>query len=238
MRGSLRAIAAVVLVMASSCGAASAPCTTSGGEPGSIVQLRHVSFGNDQLSLLFVQRAGERVGIPEHVIGMEDGVIRIRIPGARLRTADGGSSFRGDLPPLPPPGRIRGVEITEDADGSVTIDLRVDGDGCARVASRRFGLGTTFSAALVSIALRDGPVVALDPDHGVPGTGMQVVGMGFAPSSPVTFEVGPGVVWSSRTDERGELDTVLMIPRLAGRDHSALVRDGAGGTALAWFRID
>lgn len=197
-----------------------------------------MSFGNDQLSLLFVQRAGEQVGIPEHFVETTATGVRVRIPGARLRTADGGSSYRGELPPVPPPGRIRGVEIAEDLDGSVMIDLRIRGSGCARVASRRFGLGTTFSAALVSIALRDGPVVALDPDHGVPGRGMQVVGMGFAPSSPVTFQVGPGVVWSSHTDERGELDTVLVVPRLAGRGHSALIRDGAGGTALAWFRID
>lgn len=197
-----------------------------------------MSFGNDQLSLLFVQRAGELVGIPEHFVETTAAGVRVRIPGARLRTADGGSSYRGELPPAPPPGRIRGVEIAEEADGSVTIHLRVDGDGCARVASRRFGLGTTFSAALVSVALREGPVVALDPDHGAPGRGMQVVGMGFAPSSPVTFQVGAGVVWSSRSDERGELDTVLVVPDLAGRDHGALVRDSAGGTALAWFRID
>jgi hypothetical protein len=197
-----------------------------------------VSFGNDQLSLLFVQRAGERVGIPEHFVETSTARVRVRIPGARLRTADGASSYRGELPPVPPPGAFRSVEISEDADGSVVVDLDVDEAGCARVTSRRFGLSTTFSAALVSIALRDGPIVALDPDHGVPGRGMQVVGMGFAPSSPVTFQVGPGVVWSSRTDESGELDTVLVVPRLAGRDHSALVRDSAGGRALAWFRID
>lgn len=237
MRGSLACALALILAL-TSCTPAAVPCATSGGEPGSIVQLRHLSFGNDQLSLLFVQRAGETSGVPAHRVEGVPGLVRMRIPGARLRTADGASSYAGELPPDPPPGRIRSVEIAEDTDGSVVIELRVDGDACPRVASRRFGLGTTFSAALVSIALRDGPVVALDPDHGVLGRGMQVVGMGFAPSSPVTFQVGPGVVWSSRTDERGELDTVLVIPRLAGRDHSALVRDGAGGTALAWFRID
>lgn len=225
-------------MLASSCGAAAAPCAASGGEPGSIVQLRHVSFGNDQLSLLFVQRAGETSGVPEHIVASAPGVVRVRIPGARLRTADGASSYAGELPPDPPPGRIRSVGIAEDADGSVVVELRVDGDTCPRVASRWFGLGTTFAAALVSIALRDGPVVALDPDHGAPRTGMQVVGMGFTPSSPVTFQVGAGVVWSSRSDERGDLDTVLTIPDLPGRDHSALIRDGAGRTALVWFRVD
>lgn len=214
------------------------PCEASGGEPGSIVQLRRLSFGNDQLSLLFVQRAGETSGVPAHTIEGVPGLVRMRIPGARLRTADGVSSYAGELPPDPPPGRIRSVEIAEDTDGSVVIELRVDGDACPRVASRRFGLGTTFAAALVSVALRDGPVVALDPDHGSPGTGMQVVGIGFAPSSPVTFQVGPGVVWSSRSDERGHLDTVLFVPDRPGRGHSALVRDGSGGTALAWFRIE
>jgi hypothetical protein len=209
-----------------------------GGERGSIVQLRHLSFGNDQLSLLFVQRAGEPSGVPEHVVEAVPGLLRIRIPGARLRTADGLSSFAGELPPDPPPGRIRSVEIAEDPDGSVVIELRVDGDTCPRLASRRFGLGTTFSAALVSVALRDGPVVALDPDHGSPPGGMQVVGIGFAPSSPVTFQVGAAVVWSSRSDERGHLDTVLFVPDLPGRDHSALIRDAGGGTALVWFKID
>lgn len=225
-------------MVATACGAASAPCTSSGGEPGSVVQLRHVSFGNDQLSLLFVQRAGEQVGIPEHFVETTARGVRVRLPGARLRTADGGSSYRGELPPAPPPGRIRAVDLFEEPDGSVVVDLDVDGVGCARAASRRFGLGTTFSAALVSIALRDGPVVALDPDHGAPRTGMQVVGLGFAPSSPVTFQVGSDVVWSSESDERGYLDTVLTIPDLPGQDHSALVRDGAGATTLAWFRID
>lgn len=229
---------ATLVIAATSCTPAALPCEARGGDPGSTMQLRHVSFGNDQLSLLFVQRAGELVGIPEHFVETTATGVRVRIPGARLRTADGGSSYRGALPPERPPGAIRAVGIFEDADGSVTVDLDLEEAGCPRLASRRFGLSSTFSAALVSIALRDGPVVALDPDHGVPGKGLQVVGIGFAPSSPVTFQMGSGVVWSSRSDERGHLDTVLTVPDVPGREHSVLIRDGAGGTALAWFRID
>jgi len=201
------------------------------------MQLRRISFGDDQISLLFVQRAGEPYGIPEHVVTASAGRIRVHVPGGRLRHADGTSSYFGELEPEPPPGQIRSVGIAEEADGSVVIEVDVDGAACPRTSSRRYGLGTTFSAALVSIAMRDGPVVALDPDRAAPAGSVQVVGLGFAPSSHVTFDVRQRTVWSSRTDELGHLDTVLFVSDVPGRG-AALVRDESGLAALVWFLVD
>jgi hypothetical protein len=201
------------------------------------MQLRRISFGDDQISLLFALRPGAAYGIPEHVVTASAGRISVRVPGGRLRHADGTSSYFGELEPEPPPGHIRSVGIAEEADGSVVVELAVDGAACPRTSSRRYGLGTTFSAALVSIALRDGPIVALDPDRAAPAGSVQVVGLGFAPSSHVTFGVRQRTVWSSRTDELGHLDTVLFVSDVPGRG-AALVRDESGSAALAWFLVD
>jgi hypothetical protein len=221
----------------SSCSPAAVPCTTSGGERGSVMQLRRISFGDDQISLLFALRPGAAYGVPEHVVTTSAGRIRVHVPGGRLRHHDGTASYFGELEPAPPPGRIRSVRIAEEADGSVLMEIDVEGAPCPRISARRYGLGTTFSAALVSIALRDGPVVALDPDRAAPAGSVQVVGLGFAASSHVTFDVRQRTVWSSRTDELGHLDTVLFVPDAPGRG-AALVRDESGSTALAWFLVD
>lgn len=209
----------------------------TGGEPGSVVQLRRISFGDDQLSLLFVLRPEAAYGIPEHTVTATAGRIRVHLRGARLRHADGTSSFFGELEPEPPSGRFRSVKIGEEADGSVMVEIDADGSECPRTSSRRYGLGSTFPAALVSVALRDGPVVALDPDRAAPAGSVQVIGLGFAPSSHVTFEVRQRMVWSSRADALGELDTVLFVPDAPGPG-AALVRDERGSTALTWFLVD
>lgn len=201
------------------------------------MQLRRISFGDDQLSLLFVHRSGGRYGIPPHTVETAGTTIRVRLPGTRLRHADGTSSYFGDLEPEPPPGRLRSVRIAEEPDGSVLVEIDGGGSACPRASSRRYGLGTTFSAALVSIALRDGPVVALDPDRAAPGGSVQVIGRGFAVSSPVTFDVQRRTVWTSRTDDAGDLDTVLFVSDEPGRG-AALIRDERGSAALAWFLVD
>ena len=237
-RRSATIVALVALLSSLSCaGPPSACAPVSGGEQASVVQLRHVSFGDDQVSLLFVQRPGEAYGIPSFAVGVEHGVIRLRLTGARLRNPDGTPSYDGPRTFQSAEGRMKDVRIDEDRDGAVVVEIPIDGRGCPRVASRRSGLGSTFSAAFVSVALRDGPVVALDPDSGRPGGPMQVVGMGFAPSSPVIFHSGGRTVWVSRSDARGWLDTVLFVPDLPPGEHVVLVRDAAGA-ALARYRVD
>lgn len=209
----------------------------SGGEAGAVVLLRHVSIGVDQVAFLFVQRPDATYGVPPHTVESANGVIRVRVPGARLRNPDGTSSYWGERSLRTPGGRIRGVTIDEAADGTVTIELEADGGACPRVASRRSGLSSTFSAAFVSVALRDGPVVALDPDRGPIGYPMQVVGMGFRPSSPVAFHSDGRVVWDSRSDARGWLDTVVRIPQGPPGRRAMLVRD-ASGAAQVWYSAE
>ena len=227
-----------VIAAVASCTAPAAGCqTVTGGEPGSLVQLRRISFGDDQISLLFVLRQGAGYGIPEHTVTATAGRIRVHLPGARLRHADGTSSFFGELEPEPPSGWFRSVKIEEEADGSVMVEIHADGSRCPRTASRRYGLGSTFPAALISVALRDGPGGALAPDRAAPAGSVQVIGVGFAPSSHVTFDVRQRRVWSSRTDALGQLDTVLFVPDHPGPG-SALVRDERGSAALTWFLVD
>jgi hypothetical protein len=231
-----RGLAAALLVVASASCAPAAPCApVEGGDPDALMQLRRLSFGDDQLSLLFALRPGSPYGVPAHAVTSSGDRIRVRVPGARLRHTDGTSVFFGSTEPDPPPGRFRSVTVTDEADGTVVVDIALEGGACARVASRAYALGTTFSAALVSIALRDGPVVALDPDHAAPGAAAQVIGTGFAPDSPATFQVDGRTVWSSETDENGDLDTVLFMPERPG-PHAALVRDRSR-SALAWFVV-
>lgn len=251
MTARVRGVASVVILViaAGACAPAEtggpAPLTVQpqtcapsrGGDEGAVMQLRRISFGNDQVSLLFVLRPGAPYGVPEHQVSSATGLVSVRVPGARLKHADGTPSFFGEAEPSPPPGAVRSVRIAEEAEGAVTVTIGTDAPACPRVYSRRYGLGTTFSGALVSIALRDGPVVALDPDRAAPGAAMQVIGVGFAASSPVTFQVRGRTVWSSRTGEDGTLDTVLFAPESPGRG-AALVRDSHGSAALAWFLVD
>lgn len=224
-------------VMAGSCGAAEASCpTASGGEPGAVAQLRGIRFGDDQVSLLFGLRGGATFGVPAHSVDGSAVNVRVRIPNARLRYPDGSASYTGERALRPPGGRIVDVLIEDDGDG-VILTLRASGSGCARLASRRYGLGTTHPAALISIALRDGPVVALDPDRGAPGFPMQVVGLGFTPSSPVALHAGGRVLWTASSDAAGRLDTVFYVPDLPPGDQRVIVRD-AFGAATAWFRAE
>lgn len=230
-------LALVALLSSLSCTGSSPACApVSGGEQSSLMQLRRVSFGDDQISLLFALRPGATYGIPAHEVSADGGRIRVRVPGGRLRHPDGTPSYFGATEPVPPPGRLQTVSVSSENDGSVVVEIVARGSACPRVTSRRYGLGTTFSAALISIALRDGPVVALDPDRQAPGQAAQVIGAGFAPESAVTFQIGPRTVWSSQTDKQGFLDTVLFMPDRIGRG-SALMRD-ASGSAVVWFLVD
>lgn len=226
----------VLALLTSGCGAPRACAPVRGGESDSVMQLRRLSFGDDVLSLHFVLRPGSAYGIPAHELSQDGGALRIRVAGARLRNPDGTPSFFGALAPSPPPGALRGVAVREDADGSVVIEVTTGSAACALVHSRLYGLGSTFSAALVSIALRAGPVVALDPAHAAPGASVQVVGMGFRPSATATFHIGARTVWSSVTDEEGLLDTSVSVPAASGRG-AVLVRQGLAA-ALAWVEVD
>lgn len=235
-RRSIAAITAVAMAIGACIPPAAACPDLAGGEPAAAAQLRWVGFGDDQVSLLFGLRAGEPFGIPAHRVDGSAAELRVRLPGARLRYPDGSASYLGERALHPPRGRIHEVRVDEDADG-VVIVLRSGAPGCARLASRRYGLGTTHPAALVSIALRHGPVIALDRDRGQPGYPMQVIGLGFQPSSPVAFQAAGRQLWTSTSDASGHLDTVLVVPDLPVGDHSALARDPREGAA-AWFRVE
>jgi hypothetical protein len=227
----------LLIVVVASCGVAPSSCASrSGGEPDAIVQLRHISFGVDQVSLLFVQRPDAPYGVPAHTIEGRPGVVRIQIAGARLRNPDGTPSYVDDRP-LPPGGRMRDLRVREEPDGSIVAEIDVTGASCAMVTSRRSGLGSTFSAALVGVSLVDGPVVALDPDRGRAGSPMQVVGVGLPRSTAVEFHSGDRMVWESRSDERGLLDTVIRVPDLPAGDRTMLVRAGVHAIEVL-YRIE
>lgn len=66
---------------------------------------------------------------------------------------------------------------------------------------------------------------------------MQVIGLGFRPSSPVAFQAAGRSLWTSTSDTSGQLDTVLVVPDLPAGDHSVLVRDSSDAAA-AWFRVE
>ncbi len=224
-------------LLAASCAEAPAACEARlGGETGAVAQLRWVRFGDDQISLLFGLTSGTRFGIPEHVVETTGEEIRISIPESRLRYPDGTPSYLGEEVLHAPGGGAIEVDVAPAGDGT-RVRLRSAKRACPRVASRRYGLGSTHSAALISIALRDGPSVALDPAHGAPGFPMQVVGLGFGRSERVSLSVDGRGVWESTTDAAGQLDTVLYVPDLPPGERSVVVK-GGGGSATAWFRVD
>ncbi len=225
-------------VAAASCAPVAATCAPlSGGEPGSVVQLRGVRFGDDRISFLFGLRGGDVYGVPAFTAKRAGDTIEVRMPGARLRYPDGTPSYLGALELRPPEGRIVDVSVADDGGDGVTVLLRGAGLECPRAAARRYGLGSTHPAALVSIALRDGPTVVFDPDGGAPGFPMQVVGLGFTPSAPVGFQSDGRTLWTSHADAKGLLDTIMYVPQVAPGPHRVLGRN-AGRTVSSWFRAE
>jgi hypothetical protein len=234
-----RVLAVLALVVATSCAAPATACApVAGGEPGSVMQFRGMRFGDDQVSFVFGLRAGgAQYGVPEHAVERDGDLVRVRIPGARLRNTDGSPSYRGERDVTPPGTGITAVSVTEGRDEGLTFDLRVGGRGCPRLLSRRYILGTTHPEAVVSVSLRDAPMVVLDPDRGPMGSPTQVVGLGMSPSSPVTFQYAGRTVWTSRSDVRGLLDTILYVPTADAGWHRVLVRDHSRATTV-WFRSE
>jgi len=231
--------AALVLAAAAACAPAAVACPPlRGGEAGSVMQLRDLRFGDDQVSILFGLRSGgARYGIPPYEVERTGDVVRVRIPGARLTDPDGLPSYYGERTVSPPGGSIHEIGLSSASDGGVEIAMRVSGSGCPRVLARPYVLGTTNPAAMLSVALRDGPAVALDLDHGLPGYAMQVVGVGLTPSIPVSIDVDGRPAWTSRSDANGHLDTVLFVPALPPGPHRALIHD-PGRSVIAHFRVD
>jgi len=228
---------ALVLATASCASPPPACGPASGGEAGSVVQLRGLRFGDDQIAFLFGLRAGGVYGIPAFTAEREGDVVRVRMPGARLRNADGSPSYHGEREVRPPEGRIARVTIEEDASEGVIMVLRGMRSACPQTAVRRYGLGSTHPAALVSVAFRDGPVVVFDPDGGAPGFPMQVVGLGFTPSAPVAFQSDGRTVWTSHADAKGLLDTIMYVPPVAPGLHRVVIRNAARSVA-SWFRAE
>lgn len=234
----VRRVLLALSVVAASCGSTTAACApVAGGEPGATVQLRGLRFGADQIAFMFGLRSGGVYGIPAFTAERDGDAVRVRVPGARLRNADGSPSYHGEREVRPPEGRIARVTIEEDASEGVSIVLHGTGTGCPRTAARRYGLGSTHPAALVSVAFHDGPVVVFDPDGGAPGFPMQVVGLGFTASAPVAFQSEGKTVWTSRADAKGLLDTIMYVPPVAPGPHRVVIRNAARSVA-SWFHAE
>lgn len=231
------ALALVAVLLVTACAGAPVSCPViTGGDPGSLVQLRGVRFGDDSVSLLFGLRGGAPYGIPPFTVERAGDLVRVRLSGARSFYPDGTPSLRGPRDLTAPAGGMGTVSVRDEADGSVAVDIRAGRGGCPRVRDRRYILGTTHPAALIAVALHDGPVFVVDPDRGPAGWPTQVVGLGFTPSSPVAFLTGGRTVWTSRTDAKGWLDTTFYLPDADGS--GLVVARDAARAATAHFRVE
>src|SRR3989304_343892 len=123
-RRSATIVALVALLSSLSCaGPPSACAPVSGGEQASVVQLRHVSFGDDQVSLLFVQRPGGADGVPPSPVIFQSGGRTVWVPRSAARGWLDTVLFVPDLPPG------EHVVLVRDAAGAAPARPRRGGGG-------------------------------------------------------------------------------------------------------------
>ena len=84
--------------------------------------------------------------------------------------------------------------------------------------------------------------IALDPDEGAVGTGVEITGEGFAAEEEITVEYAGDEVdiesGDEETDGDGEFSCTIIIPESTKGEHTVTVTDESGGEAEADFTVE
>ena len=245
------AVALASLLVA--CGQPSSPCATiTGGRSGVQAQLVFVNVSEGRVAFTFgVSAASNVFDVPAFRIesaaapdagGASDvGSLILRFDGASMRNPDGTPSYLGPTTLAPAQEVVREVALLDDANRSMRWRLRLSRAVCPRVATKAYQHGKTGRAQVFvlfgvtsAFTLETSPI---SRDGALVGTGMQASGVGFAPSSTVTFKIGDQTIWGTTTNPDGTFDTGLFVPNLPPATYTVTASDAAGHSAPAHLRI-
>ena len=243
-------VALVALLVA--CGQTTSPCATiTAGRSGVQAQLQFVSVSEGRVAFTFGPSSASNVfDVPAFRIEQsaatasgdgESGSLVIRFQGAATRNPDGTPSYLGLTTLAPAQEVIREVALLYDANRSMGWQFGLGRAVCPRLATKAYQYGKTGRAQVFvlfgvtsAFTLETSPISR----EGAPvGTGMQASGVGFAPSSTVTFKIGDQTIWDTTTNPDGTFDTGLFVPSLPPATYTVTASDAARHSAPAQLRI-
>lgn len=218
------------LIVASCAPGPSAACPpVEGGRAGTTVQLRYAAAGEGFIAFTFGRRAGASgMDVPAYRIAQRGpGEFEVELRGVFTRNPDGSPSY--EPRPMTASG-VTDVRLEPGDDGQLRWSLRTNAARCPVSFERMYTAGTTFPRAQVFVAFGTSGV-AVEPPCAVPGEGVAVSGVGFAPGGTVLVDVDGRRVHESRADATGIVHSVFFVPAVAAGPRRVSLRDTSGRTA-------
>lgn len=205
-------------------------------------QLRFVDLGDRQVTFTFgASSASDVFGVPPFSVtpvAGRDGsrfLFLVHFDRAGTMNPDGSASYNGPIAIAPADaGMVSGAVLARAEGRGHDWQVGVSTSTCPHIASKTYSYGKspraqvsiTF-ATTTSVTFEHSSISALGSPVGSP---VLLSGMGFAPSDSVQVRIGTDVVWESRSNASGDVDTGFVPPRPPGR-YEIIVTDGHGHEA-------
>jgi hypothetical protein len=226
-------LAASAIVASCGIGAPGTCSPAEGGRAGATAQLRYAAAGEGFLAFTFGFRARSTgFDVPAYRIAQRGpGAFEVELRGVFTRNPDGSPSY--EPRPMTASG-MSDVRLEPGDDGLLRWSLRTNAARCPVSLERTYVGGTTFPRAQVFVTFGTSGMT-IEPPCAVPGEGVSVSGVGFAPGSTVLVDVDGGRVHESKADAAGIVHSVFLVPAVASGPRRVSLRDTSGRSAAISF---